>query len=551
VKEKQIMNETGAYEEMVLSTAQPPFLHDVLARWASLRRDRLALQFEKTTLSYLELDEAANFLAGALAKRGVRQGDLVLFMLPNRREVCITFFALARLGAVAVPINTALKGEGLRYIFEQTASPIALIDVDFLPRVESALGGWEKLEKIILVGAKEETALLLPGFERFETLLTEQTQVEYPTIHPGDPWAIMYTSGTTGPSKGVVLPYQMLSTLCMGVIEDLQISDDSVLYGFVPLFHLNAVVFTMGAAIMRGVRAIFRESFPRERLLADIYEVGATHISLPPFVVLDLLARPPQPNDRDIPLRVVYTFGLTEQQLLAFEARFDLRTFAAYGSTEVGLPIRLPVGLPQKRREKIASSGRIYTRMEVNIVDEHDFAVPVGQIGEVVCRPRYPYEMSLGYYRMPEATLKATRNLWFHTGDSGWFDQDGFFYFADRLKDMIKRRGENISSYEVEQVIIGCSGVHEVAVVPYRLPDSLEEEVRAFVVLEPESRLAPEEIVQYCSPRMAYYMVPRYLDFVTGLPRNMIGKVEKYKLRQEMLNAATFDYKAAGLVIER
>ncbi|HEU5349445.1 MAG TPA: AMP-binding protein, partial [Ktedonobacterales bacterium] len=518
-------------------------MHTVLTEQAIKLGDRPALQFDERTLSYRELDELANALAGALAHRGVRQGDFVALMISNRAEFAISYFALARLGAVAVPITIALKSEGLAYIFHQTEASTAIIEASLLPRVEVALQEKNYLRQIIIVGSEGEHTTLAAS-ERFETLVDERRPVASPEIQPGDLWAIMYTSGTTGPSKGVMLPHQFLASQTAAIVADFEYNEETVGYTFMPLFHMNAVAITMMPAIFTGSRCVIRANFPREHLLDDIRATGATHTVLAPFIIRGLLATPPQSDDRDNPLKVVFGMSLTPAEWQAFEERFAVQYMTCYGPTESGL-------VCQATRGKLGSTGRLGGRYEVQIVDELDRPVPPGTIGEIVSRPRRPFEVMLGYYKMPEATARAFRNLWFHTGDLGWVDADGYLYFSDRLKDSIKRRGENVSSMEVEDVISRFPGVQDVAVVGYRHPSGSDEEVRAFIVSKREAAVDPTALIQHCSAHLAYFMVPRYLDFRSELPRNAVGKVEKVKLRGIPLDEATFDLKKTTIVLER
>jgi crotonobetaine/carnitine-CoA ligase len=514
-------------DESIITSAslvQPPLMHTILAEQAIKLGDRPALQFDDRTLSYRELDELANALAGALAHRGVRQGDLVALMMPNRAEFAISYFALARLGAVAVPITTALKSEGLAYIFHQTEAPTVIIEASLLPRVEAALQEKNYFKQVIIVGGSGEEGATLAASERFETLVDERRMVAYPEIQPGDLWAIMYTSGTTGPSKGVMLPHQFLASQTASIVMDFEYNEETVGYTFMPLFHLNAVAITMMPAVFTGSRCVIRANFPRGQLLNDIQATGATHTVLVPFIIRGLLAEPPRPDDRENPLKVVFGMSLSPEEWQAFEDRFALQYMTCYGPTESGMVCRATRGKP-------GCTGRLGERYEVQIVDEHERPVPPGAVGEIVGRPRRPFEIMFGYYKMPEATARAFRNLWFHTGGLGWVDEEGYLYFSDRLKDSIKRRGENVSSLEVEDVISRFPGVQDVAVVGYRHPSGSDEEVRAFIVPKGEAALDPTALIQHCSAHLAYFMVPRYLDFRSELPRNAIGKVEKVKLR--------------------
>ena len=509
--------------------------------------DRVAVVLPERTLTYRTLHDEAERLAGALVASGVGPGTLVVLVLPNRVEMPVALFALARIGAVAVPANIFLKADGLAYVFEQSGARIAIVDAGLVERVADALAGRVELETVVVAGADGHD--VAAGHRSYEALLDDMLdgpRAELPAPPgPADPWAILYTSGTTGPSKGVVLPHQMWATEAHDAAASQLMDADSVTYSFLPLFHLNALVFGLGAAIAAGGRAVVRNGFPQAELLGDLVSVGATHAMMPPFVLASMLAAPPAPSDAEFPLRVVGTMTMPAEPWRAFEARFDAHVIVGYGQTESGSLCTPGIGAQP------GSSGMPNPRFEVRIVDEYDRPVPAGTVGEVVARPRRPYEMMLGYHRMPEATLAAFRNLWLHTGDSGFLDADGFFHFTDRKKDMIKRRGENVSSFEVEEQLLRFPGVAGAAVVPHRDESGFDEEVRVFVEAAPGALVDPAELTRFAGTRMAYFMVPRYVDVVAELPRNAIGKVEKYKLRSEPLHAETFDAKASGVVVER
>ena len=467
--------------------------------------------------------------------------------LPNRPEVAITYFALANLGAVAVPVNIFLKRDGLAYIFEQSGARAAIVDESVAGRVAEALEG-RALDLFVVVGTAEVASSV--GAVTFDQVSRGQVADGSfgdlpPPLAPDDPWAIMYTSGTTGPSKGAVLPQQMWATESHDAAASQQMTAASVSYTFLPLFHLNAVVFGLGAAIALGARAVVRAGFPQERLLDDLRQTGATHSMLPPFVLLTMLGAAPGPADAAFPLDVVGTMSMPPEQWTAFEQRFGARITVGYGLTESGSLCVPGFGA------RPGTSGRPNPRYELRIVDQHDRPLPAGVVGEVVARPVRPNEMMQGYHRMPDATATAFRNLWFHTGDAGWLDDDGYFHFADRAKDMIKRRGENVSSFEVEEQLASYPGVASAAVVPFRDEAALDEEVRAFLEIEPGTDLDVAALLEFAGARLAYFMVPRYVDVLNELPRNAVGKVEKFKLRSEPLRETTFDRATSDVVVER
>jgi crotonobetaine/carnitine-CoA ligase len=357
----------------------------------------------------------------------------------------------------------------------------------------------------------------------------------------------MFTSGTTGPAKGVVMPHQQVASAAWDAVHDLEITSRSIIYTFNPLFHLNALVFGPFAALLAGASTVIRSQFPRERLRTDLHATRATHWCPPPFVVRGLLASPPGPEDRLLALRMVATIGLLAAEIEAFEQRFGCRITGGYGSTEAGMMCRM-----QTERAHVA--GPPSDRCELRIVDAQGQDLPRGEVGEIWARARLPHDRMLGYYRNPEATAAAFAGEWFRTGDLGRFDADGYLVFVDRLKDSLKRRGSNISTFEVEQALATFPGVVDAAVVGTRADPTAEEEVRAFIEVADPDRRAPWDyagLIQHCARHLAWYMVPRYVDVVGALPRTPLGKVRKSELKSLPLAPATFDVKAAGIVVER
>jgi carnitine-CoA ligase len=536
-----------AGDEATGATHQPPLLGRVLAERAAASSADSGLVCDDRTLSWRELHDESEQFARGLTARGVGPGTLVVLVTPNRAETVVTLFALARIGAVVVPANVSLKLDGMAYVFEQSGAVVAVVDGSLHDRVRTALAGRIELDLLVHLGTSEPPA----GTALASRSVAYASVLDGPlgelSVGPGtgDPWAILYTSGTTGPAKGVVLPHQMWATESADAAASQAMTASSVSYTFLPLFHLNALVFGLGAALVAGGRAVVRSRFPQSDLVADLRASGATHAMLPAFVLATMLEAPPAATDADFPLEVVGTMTMPAAPWRAFESRFGARIVVGYGLTESGSLCTPGLGA------KPGSSGTPNPRYELRIVDAEDRALPAGKVGEVVARPRRPYEVMLGYHRMPEATVAAFRNLWLHTGDAGSLDAEGFFHFADRTKDMIKRRGENVSSFEVEEQLVRFPGVAGAAVVPFRDSSDVDEEVRAFVECAPGATVDPAALVEFAGHRLAYFMVPRFVDVVAELPRNAVGKVQKYKLRSEALRPGTFDLKSSDVVIER
>jgi crotonobetaine/carnitine-CoA ligase len=518
----------------------PPPLPFVLAERARELGERPLAVFDGETLTFAGLRDASRRLATGLARAGLRQGDTLLVMIGNRPEILACLFAAAELGVLAVPANVALKGESLGHVLRTVRPQLAIVEACWLERLREAIGPAQAGMPIyVLDGAA--------GQRDYAELLTAGNDVPAVPIGPGDPWLVLFTSGTTGVAKGVILPHQQLASAAWDAAQDFGMHADSVFYTFNPLFHLNGLVFGPLAALVAGARTVVRREFPRERTLADVRASGATHWAPVPFVTRGLLAAPPRPDDADNALQVVLTFGFTAAEAEIFQRRFGCRLGTGYGTTEMGMICRT-------QTERPTTSGRLSDRREMRIVDEEGLDVEPGEVGEILVRSRQPFESMLGYFAMPEATAAAFTDGWYRTGDLGRLDEDGYLHFADRAKDSLKRRGENISTFQVEQVLQLYPGVTAAAVVGYRPAAGAEEEVRAF--LELEQPIAPEQfdfaaVIAHCGRHLAYFMVPRFIELVPALPRTALGKIEKHPLKKLPLGAGAFDARAAGVAVPR
>ena len=515
----------------------------LLAEKARQDGEHVLAVFDDVTLTYAGLYDQSMALAAALARRGVGKGDPVIILMGNEPEILISMFALAYIGALAVPTNPALKGQSLAHVFAITKAKYMIAESQFLSRVREALGGDEGLERIIVAG--RDYVPSEPREERYADLMAEKNPQPQVAMERTDPWMVLFTSGTTGVSKGVVLPHQQLSSTSWDIAHSVFLDEDSVFYTFYPLFHLNAIIFGPLGCLISGGKTVVRREFPRENLLNELHRYKATHWSALPFLFRGLLAQPPRADDRDIVLKIVMCIGVTTELIDAFEQRFGCKLVAGYGATESAM-----VGLPASAR--LCTAGRLNPRHQLRIVDEEGRDAPAGKVGEWWTKPHHIYDHMLGYYNMPEATAKAFQDGWFKTGDLGWRDEQGYLHFTDRVKESLKRRGENVSTYEVETVLQNFPGISGAAVVGYREGPGGEEEVRAFLELSPGvPPLNYAALVGHCAKHLAYFMVPRYFDTGLQLPRTALGKIEKHKLKSYPLTEKTFDVKAAGIRVER
>jgi crotonobetaine/carnitine-CoA ligase len=495
-------------------------LPTMLERAAARHGDRPLLRFGNAAWSYADLREDAAGLAGALAAAGIAPGDRVAVMSENRPEVLRLWLACAWLGAVLVPVNTALRGEGLRHVLA-SARPKAVA-------LESALH-----ERVAEAGAEATWVLDQGGFP------SGGNPVAPHRAGPGDTCAILYTSGTTGPSKGVLCPHAQWYWWSIKTGEVLSIERDSVLYTNLPLFHTNALnafcqAMVAGATYVLGPRfsaSVFWQRLEHSRATVT-YLLGA---------MVSILVRTPEgEHDRAHRVRVALAPATPAELHEPFLERFGVRLIDAWGSTETNIVVSNTLA-----DLRPGTLGRVLDGFEARVADAHDAEVPDGVPGELLVRHREPWAFASGYDGLPEATAAAWRNLWFHTGDRVVRDPDGSFRFVDRLKDSIRRRGENISSYEVEQALLAHPDVAAAAVVP--VPSELaEDEVLACVVARDGAELDPIGLIRFCEPRLPYFAVPRYVDVLSELPLTASGKVEKYRLRERGVTASTWDRERAG-----
>jgi crotonobetaine/carnitine-CoA ligase len=461
-------------------------------------------------------------------------------MLPNSTDFFALWCGLAKLGAVEVPVNTAYRGAILAHVLNDSRAATLIVDTEFLERIDEVRGELTHLKRLVLYGqggGGGPPTGLAERFEHawFDELLAEETAP--PNVEPRwcDLNAVMYTSGTTGPSKGVMISHAHTYHYALSVVDLLKLAPDDVYYGPLPLFHIAGQWAVLYSAMIAGARAVLPPRFSIESFWDDVARHEVTATFLLGAMANFLHKQPAHEDDPRTPLEKALVVPLFPE-FEDFKRRFDIEVTTTYGSTECNVPIRAGFDVGDYR-----TSGKLYAELyEGRIVDADDQEVPPGVPGEFVMRAKEPGIIMAGYWNRPEATAAAWRNLWLHSGDVLKCDEAGNYSFVDRTKDAIRRRGENISSIEVENEINAHPAVVESAVVPVA-SEYTEQEVMAVVALKPGERLEPEALIEFLKPRMAYFMVPRYLDFVAELPKTPTGKILKYPLRERGLTASTWD----------
>jgi carnitine-CoA ligase len=500
-------------------------LDDVFRKQAEASRTRPFLKLPDGELTYGQVDDLVERMARGLAEIGVGQEHHVALMLPNGVDIVVVVLALARLGAVAVPINTAYKGELLRHVLSTSDTTVLVVDEPWVERVNEIREFLPALARLVVrtdEAQAEVLSKLTPPAVPLHRLLDYGTGAPPAKVRCGDLQAIMYTSGTTGPSKGVMVPHALALTCA---IDSLWVWDgaDKTVYCPLPLFHAAALWDGMMAALLSGSSIAIVERFSASRFWDDVRRFDA-NVAMGVFSMLPiLLNQPPTAKDKEHPLTDFYVGKSALDE--AFFQRFGVHSVETYTSTEIGIGTASPYG-----QWRPGSCGQAYdVRYDVALVDEWDREVGPGEPGEIVVRPRQPFVITTGYYGFPEATARTFRNLWFHTGDRATRDADGYYYFVDRIKEAIRRRGENISAFEVERVVNTHPTVLESAA--FGVPSEVEEEdVKLAVVPRPGMRPDPEELRAFCEQKLPAFMVPKYIEVLDDLPRTPTGKIAKHEL---------------------
>jgi crotonobetaine/carnitine-CoA ligase len=512
------------------------------------------LRWEGQVFGYGEVEAITNRYANGLLARGIAHGDHVAVMMDNQPEFLWLVWALGKIGAVAVPLNTAARGEMLRYFLEQSDASAMAIDAQFLDRMPALGTPPAAIRRWFIHGPAEAVSRargMLPGaVEPLEAVCgPDASRPPLERVRHDDTHLIVYTSGTTGPSKGVMCPHSQAQGVGRAIAADYGYGPDDVLYTCLPLFHVNALWYTVNAALWADASVALSPRFSASRFWDEIRESGATQFNSLGAMGHIILKIPPGPHERDHRLRQCMVVPMNPEVCAQFQQRYGVQVTAVFGMSENYAVTNF---VPGDRADKIGSAGSPRGASELRIVDDQGRDLPVGEVGEIVLRALHPGTMSTGYYRMPEKTAEAYVDGWFHTGDRGKVDADGYLWFVDRKKESIRRRGENISAFEVETIIARHPAILEVAAIPVPA-DTEEDEVMVYVVLRQGARLSAEELVRFAAESMSYFMVPRFVAFIDALPKTATEKIEKYKLKQDAVarRDSLWDRERAGIVIRR
>lgn len=487
-----------------------------------------------------ETQDRALSVAAGLRSLNVERGEAVISWLPNGPDALRTWFGINQLGAVYVPVNTNYRGRVLEHVLRDAGARVAVVHADLLDRLQ----GFDtaSLEHVIVVGGDHGH---LPGLQSWDSSLLETHPVTSDLLEspaePWDPYAVIYTSGTTGPSKGVICTYLQVWATGALTFSELFSAGDRYLVNL-PMFHAGGTIGVVGCLWLDGGSVAIVDRFDTESFWSIVRTRKITVCTLLGVMANFLLSQDPAPDDDDNPLRLVFMIPLIEDGL-RFGSRFGCDIYTGFNMTEVSCPL-----ISERNPTATGSCGTPRDGVEVRLVDENDVEVAPGAVGELIVRTEMPWTLTLGYWKNPAATARAWRNGWFHTGDAFRTDADGNYYFVDRMKDALRRRGENISSFEVEAELLAYPAVREAAVVGVPSPLG-EDDVLAVVAPASATELDPVALLEFLIERMPHFMVPRYVRVMAELPKTPTNKVRKHELRTSAVTDDTWDREAAGIEV--
>ncbi|WP_066272052.1 AMP-binding protein [Hydrogenophaga palleronii] len=521
----------------------------LLAAQARAKGDAPFVLCEQKTVGYAEADRLATSVAQGLGSVGVRHGDRVCLALPNGIDMLASWFGIGRLGAIEVPVNLEFKSAQVRYVVEDSGAEVLIADLAFYAAHQDALEACERLRTVLLIdGPPDAASAGRVALEHFAEVCSRDFNLAAAKpVQPSDALAIMYTSGTTGMPKGVLLCHEHEITLGENIARSIGLTPGDCVYNFFPLHHNTAQGIIACSTLVTGARMLVVDRFSRTRFWPDVVTHQCT-VFFGMGAILEMLNKDPDgPRAaQGHRLRAGWGISMGAEQVARFTELFGVPFGTGYGSTEANVVTLTPVGALQE-----GLVGHSTSDFDVRVVDADDQPQPACTVGEIVVRPARPHVTFLGYWGKPRETVETWRNLWFHTGDAGFFGEDGRLHFMDRIKDVIRYRGNNVSSVEVESVLLDMPAVQEAAVIAAPSPlGGYEQEVRAVLVLAEGARFDPAAVIAHCDERLPYYAVPRYVDAVAGLPKTSTGKVRKAELRGQGLLATTWDRVAAGVALQ-
>jgi len=509
------------------------YFHDLIEHQGKTIGNKPYILYENDRITFADFDAAACRAANGLVQQGAKSGDGIAILLGNCPEYLYLFYGLPRAGLYSVPINVSLKGEGLKFILSHSEAKFLIIDDALYPHYTGLEGPVGAIEKIFI---RRTTDQPLPGGTQDLCALFDASS-EKPD-HTIDPQAIsylMYTSGTTGFPKGVVNRVGAANMNGLIKLAGLLYQPDDVLFTALPLFHANALILTAGLAMGAGLTFGLEKRFSASGFWDSIRRFGATTFNALGAMVPILMKQPQKPNDADNPVRMVFTAACPANLWQPFEERFNVKIWEGYGAVDSGGVMSFNFG-----DAPVGSIGKIISGQEYKLVDDDGREVSPGEIGELITRGRDKKRGGVEYFNNLEASKKKVRGGWVYSGDYFYADPAGNLYFMDRKSDCMRRRGENISSWEVENIVEKHPDVAESAA--FGVPSELgEDEVMVWVKPQPGSKLDLRDLMRHCADNMAHFMAPRYVDIVDEIPRTETLRAIKKPMKQRGVTGRTWD----------
>lgn len=517
------------------------------------------------TVSAAGVHDTACRVANALHQLGVGRGDRVATLIENSIEATLAWWGIVTAGAIAVPINTAYKGRYLQHQLGDSGSRVLIVQADLLDRLVGLTAELAELTHVVVIddaSADAGTAAAgapssLDGVDlaRWSELLGASPQDPMVAIRPSDLGTFVYTGGTTGPSKGCMLSHNYHAALARQIGICWGRTEHDVVWTPLPLFHFNAITTAVVGPLVFGGRSAIYRRFSVSNFWSEMNRTGAT-ITSTLGTMAYLLAhdtdRPEMPRsgapEANTTLRTIGAAPMPVEVEQVIRERFGVTTFSgAYGVTEASLISWQPPGVSNRPNAAGVINDQYF---DVRVFDDDDRELPRGTDGEIVIRPKRPEVMFAGYWGRPEATVETSRNWWYHTGDIGRIDEDDYLYFVDRKADYLRRRGENISSFEIEATLMGHGALADVAV--HAVPSPLtEDDLKITATPKEGESITEEELFRWCIEQLPYFALPRYIEFRSELPRSPVGRVLKRELRDEGVTAATWDAETSGITFEK
>jgi crotonobetaine/carnitine-CoA ligase len=534
---------------------------ELLGRRLSDDPDGEYLDIGGTTFTGRAIADAGWRLVNAFAELGIAPGDRVASLIENSPEAMLFWWGAVLGGAVAVPVNTAYKGDYLRHQLADSGSSMVVVQADLADRVASVVGDLPDLRHVVVLDALPDelrarlTAGGRVGVHVWADLLDAAPDEPKVTVRPSDLGTFIYTGGTTGPSKGCMLSHNYHEALARQIGICWRRTADDTVWTPLPLFHFNAIVTAVLGPLVYGGRGAVYKKFSVSNFWPEMNRTGATIVSLLgtlAFLLASDVERSEMPGsgapEANTTLRLVGAAPLPPELDQRIRDRFHVSTFSgAFGLTEASLIAWQPFGVENKPGAAGVLNDEYF---DVRIFDDDDHEVPPDTPGEIVVRSKRPHVMFEGYWGNPEATVKAFRNLWFHTGDVGRVDEDSYLFFVDRKADYLRRRGENISSMEVERTIVRHPAVADAVV--FGVPSPLtEDDLMLVVQLTEDGSLTEEELFRWCIDELPYFALPRYVEVRAELPRSPVGRVLKRDLRVDGVTDATWDAEVSGITYDK